>query len=53
MPIYSNGDEPVYYLRGIVSVGAIKDGTCDSHKYTAFTRVLTHINWLKQYRGIK
>ncbi|XP_026469741.1 modular serine protease-like [Ctenocephalides felis] len=51
IPIF-NGDEPVYFLRGIVSVGPMKDGTCDAHKYTAFTRVLSHINWIKKYRAL-
>lgn len=30
----------IHYLRGLVSTGVNKDGSCDTNKYTTFTNIL-------------
>lgn len=37
------GGQPTFYLRGIVSAGADKQGSCDSDKYTTFTNIQFYI----------
>lgn len=39
--------QKLYYLYGIVSSGARKIGSCDTNKYTTFTNVLHHIDFIK------
>lgn len=41
----------VYFLRGIVSVGPTREGSCDSEQYTVFTSVLANLEWLKTQRA--
>ncbi|XP_026470067.1 uncharacterized protein LOC113374031 isoform X2 [Ctenocephalides felis] len=41
----------VYFLRGVVSVGPTRDGSCDSNQYTVFTSVLANLEWLKTHRA--
>lgn len=38
-----------FYLRGIVSTGTNKDGSCDNNKYTTFTNVAHFIEFIKSY----
>ncbi|XP_026471619.1 modular serine protease-like [Ctenocephalides felis] len=40
-----------YFLKGIVSVGPNSNGTCNSHKYTAFTSIKKNIPWLKSQKA--
>lgn len=38
-----------FYLRGIVSIGANRDGSCDNDKYTTFTNVANFTRFIKYY----
>lgn len=38
-----------YILRGIVSTGGNKDGSCDSDKYTTFTNVAFHMDFVNTH----
>lgn len=41
------GSSTVYFLKGIVSTGGNKGGSCDNDKYTLFTNVQYYIPWLQ------
>ncbi|KAG4075983.1 hypothetical protein HA402_003809 [Bradysia odoriphaga] len=43
------GSSTVYFLRGIVSTGGNKGGSCDNDKYTLFTNVQYHIEMVQYY----
>lgn len=43
----SVGSSTVYFLKGIVSTGGNKGGSCDNDKYTLFTNVQYYIPWLQ------
>lgn len=38
-----------YILRGIVSTGGNKDGSCDNDKYTTFTNVAFHMDFVNTH----
>lgn len=42
-------DRVKWYLRGIVSVGANKMGSCDADKYTTFTNVAYYEKLVETY----
>lgn len=46
------GSNTVYFLRGIVSSGASKAGSCDNEKYTLFTNVQYHIKFISFYESL-
>lgn len=37
----------VWYLRGIVSVSPVKDGSCDYNSYVGFTYVSHFRDWIR------
>lgn len=43
------GSSTVYFLRGIVSTGGNKGGSCDNDKYSLFTNVQYHIEMVQYY----
>lgn len=45
----SDGSRMIYFLRGIVSVGPISEGSCDNTKYSAFTDIQLHNMFLYEY----
>lgn len=47
-PQVENG-KTKYYIRGTVSTGHNKDGSCDSNRYTTFTNILYHEKLIETY----
>lgn len=45
------GSDTVYFLRGIVSTGGNKAGSCDNYKYTLFTNIQFHIKMIMFYES--
>lgn len=45
------GENTVYFLRGIVSAGGNKGNSCDNDKYTLFTNIQFHIEWITIYES--
>lgn len=43
------GQKTVYFLRGIVSTGGNKGGSCDNDKYSTFTNVAYHMDFINAY----
>lgn len=41
--------KPVYYLRGIVSVGPNLEGSCDSNEYTLFTNTAHFADFIRRH----
>ena len=46
----TNGQNTVWQIRGIVSVGVALQGqgVCDPKHYIVFTDVAKHVDWIKQ-----
>ena len=48
-PQTSENGTTTYFLRGIVSVGPILEGSCDNTKYSAFTDIQLHTQFLYEF----
>ncbi|GLV43968.1 modular serine protease [Carabus blaptoides fortunei] len=45
--VFKLPDNKKYYLRGLVSVGPVKEGACDSRQYGAYTKVSDYMETLR------
>lgn len=43
------GHKTIHVLRGIVSTGGNKGGSCDNDKYTTFTNVAFHMDFVNTH----
>lgn len=40
--------EATYYIRGLVSLGVQSEGTCDSYKYSTYTKISSHMTFIRE-----
>lgn len=45
--VFLRPEDKKYYLRGLVSVGPLKEGSCDSRQYGAYTKVSDYMEILR------